>query len=133
MAGAPSQVDLFDPKPELQKWHGRPLPPSMTKDLKLAFIKPSAKIMASPRTFKSHGQSGMQFSDWLPQLATHADDFCMVRSMHTEAFNHHPGQSLLMTGSPLSGRPSVGSWSVYGLGSESRDLPAFVVLGSGHK
>ncbi len=131
MAGAPSQVDLFDPKPELQKWHGRPLPPSMTKDLKLAFIKPSATIMASPRTFKRYGQSGMQFSDWLPQLATHADDLCMVRSMHTEAFNHHPGQSLLMTGSPLSGRPSVGSWSVYGLGSESRDLPAFVVLGSG--
>ena len=131
MAGAPSQVDLFDPKPELQKWHGKPLPPSMTKDLKLAFIKPSATIMASPRKFKRHGQSGMQFSDWLPQLATHADDLCMVRSMHTEAFNHHPGQSLLMTGSRLAGRPSVGSWSVYGLGSESRDLPAFVVLGSG--
>ena len=131
MAGAPSQVDLFDPKPELQKWHGTPLPPSMTKDLKLAFIKPSATIMASPRTFKRHGQCGMQFSDWLPHLATHADDLCMVRSMYTEAFNHHPGQSLLMTGSPLSGRPSVGSWSVYGLGSESRDLPAFVVLGSG--
>ena len=131
MAGAPSQVDLFDPKPGLQKWDGKPLPPSMTKDLKLAFIKPSAKIWASPRKFKRHGQSGMQFSDWLPHLATHADDFSMVRSMHTEAFNHTPGETLLMTGSPLAGRPSVGAWTVYGLGSESRDLPAFVVLGSG--
>ena len=130
-AGAPSQVDLFDPKPGLQKWDGKPLPPSMTKDLKLAFIKPSAKIWASPRKFKRHGQSGLQFSDLLPHLATHADDFCMVRSMHTEAFNHTPGQSLFMTGFQLAGRPSVGAWTVYGLGNESRDLPAFVVLGSG--
>jgi hypothetical protein len=99
MEGGPSQMDLFDPKPELQKWHGKPLPPSMTKDLKLAFIKPTAAVLGSPREFKQHGQSGMTFSDYLPHTAQVADELCMVRSMHTDAFNHHPGQLLLFTGS----------------------------------
>ena len=131
MAGAPSQIDLFDPKPELQKWHGQSLPPSMTEGMKLAFIQPSAKVFASSRTFKPHGESGIEFSDYLPHLATCADDICLIRSMYTEAFNHHPGQLLLMTGSMQFGRPTLGSWVSYGLGSESQDLPGFVVLSSG--
>ena len=132
MEGAPSQMDLFDPKPALQKWHGRPLPPSVTKDLKLAFIKPTAAVLGSPRVFRPAGQSGMELSDVLPGLATCADDICLVRSMYTEAFNHHPGQLLLFTGHTLVGRPAMGAWVVYGLGSESQDLPGFVVLASGN-
>ena len=131
MAGAPSQIDLYDPKPGLRKWHGKALPPSLTKDLKLAFVKPTAKIMASSRTFEKHGRSGIEFSDYIPHIGQQADDICLIRSMHTEAFNHHPGQSLLMTGSPVPRRPTVGSWLAYGLGSESDNLPAFVVLSSG--
>ncbi len=130
-AGAPSQLDLFDPKPELHRWHGTPLPPSMTKDLQLAFIKPDAQVFASPRVFKRYGQSGMEISDYLPHLSQHADDICLIRSMVTEAVNHHPGQSFLQTGSPLVGRPTLGAWSIYGLGSEGQDLPGFVVLPSG--
>jgi uncharacterized protein (DUF1501 family) len=129
--GAPSQMDLFDPKPALEKWHGQSLPPSMTKDMKLAFIKPTAKILASPRKFAKHGQSGMEFSDLLPHTAKHADNICMIRSMHSEAFNHHPGQLLLFSGHMTGGRPSMGAWTTYGLGSESRNLPAFVALASG--
>ncbi|HXA04708.1 MAG TPA: DUF1501 domain-containing protein [Bryobacteraceae bacterium] len=132
MEGAPSQMDLFDPKPELQKWNGHPLPPSVTKDLKLAFIKPTAAVLGSPRVFRPAGQCGTQLSDVLPGLATCADDICLVRSMHTEAFNHHPGQLLLFTGHTVVGRPAMGSWVVYGLGSESQDLPGFVVLASGN-
>ena len=129
--GAPSQMDLFDPKPALQKWHGKPLPPSMTKELKLAFIKPTASVLASPRKFQKFGQSGMEFSDLLPHTAQHADSLCMIRSMRSEAFNHHPGQLLLFSGHMIGGRPSMGSWVTYGLGSESKDLPAFVALQSG--
>src|SRR5439155_761063 len=131
MAGAPSQLDLFDPKPGLQKWHGKPLPASMTKDLKLAFIKLTATILASPRQFQPYGKCGMEISDYLPHTATCADDICLVRSTWSEAFNHHPGQSMLMSGSTQFGRPTVGSWLVYGLGSESQNLPGFVVLSSG--
>ena len=131
MEGAPSQMDLYDPKPELQKWHGRPLPPSETKDLKLAFIKPTASVLASPRTFKPVGQSGLELSDLMPNLATVADDLCVIRSMRSDAFNHHPGQLLLFSGHILAGRPTLGSWVVYGMGSEARNLPGFVVLSSG--
>ncbi len=131
MEGGPSQMDLFDPKPGLAKWNGRPLPPSMTKGLQLAFIKPTAAVMASPRTFKPYGQSGIEFSDYIPHTASCADDICMVRSMYSEAFNHHPGQLLLMTGSTQFGRPTMGAWVTYGLGSESQNLPGFVVLSSG--
>lgn len=129
--GAPSQMDLFDPKPALQKWNGQPLPPSMTKDLKLAFIKPTAKVLASPRKFAPCGQSGMMLSDLLPHTSKHADDICLIRSMHSDAFNHHPGQLLLFSGHMTGGRPSMGAWTTYGLGSESRNLPAFVALQSG--
>jgi hypothetical protein len=131
MEGAPSQLDLFDPKPALQKYHGQPLPPSMAKDINFVFIKPTAKILASPRQFRPYGQSGIEFSDYIPHIASCADDLCLIRSMHTEAFNHHPGQALLMSGSTQFGRPTIGAWTTYGLGSESQDLPAFVVLSSG--
>lgn len=131
MPGGPSQLDLFDPKPELAKWSGKPLPPSLTKDLKLAFIKPSASVQASPRKFTRSGSSGTEFSDWLPNTAAHADDICLVRSVRTDAFNHDPGEMTLMTGTMQFGRPALGSWVVYGLGSESQDLPGFVVLSSG--
>ncbi|MCC6589556.1 MAG: DUF1501 domain-containing protein [Bryobacterales bacterium] len=131
MEGAPSQMDLFDPKPDLQKWHGKPLPPSVTKDLKLAFIKPTASVLASPRNFEKVGDAGMELCDLLPNLKTIANDVCFVRSMVSDAFNHHPGQLLLFTGHPLAGRPTMGAWAVYGLGSESQNLPGFVVLTSG--
>ena len=103
----------------------------MTKDLRLAFIKPTAAVLASPRTFTPHGQSGIEFSDYIPNIASCADDICLVRSMVTDAFNHHPGQLLLFTGSQQFGRPTMGAWVVYGLGSESQNLPGFVVLSSG--
>jgi hypothetical protein len=131
MEGGPSQIDLFDPKPELQKWSGRPLPESMTKDLRLAFTKPNAAVLASPRAFKPYGQSGTEFSDFIPHIAGRADDICLVRSMFTDAFNHHPGQLLLFGGSIQVGRPTMGAWVLYGLGSESQNLPGFVVLNSG--
>ncbi len=131
MEGGPSQLDLFDPKPELRKWDGKPLPESMTKDLRLAFIKPTAAVMASRRSFHPYGRCGMDFSEFLPHLATCADDICMIRSLRSDAFNHHPGQLMLFTGTTQVGRPTIGSWVVYGLGSESRNLPGFVVLNSG--
>lgn len=131
MEGAPSQMDLFDPKPELQKISGQTLPESLTSQLRLAFIKKDAKVLASPRVFTKHGQSGIELSDYIPNIATCADDICLVRSMFTEAFNHHPGQLLLFSGSVQIGRPTMGAWSLYGLGSESENLPGFVVLTSG--
>jgi hypothetical protein len=131
MEGGPSQLDLFDPKPELAKWDGKPLPESITKGLQLAFIKPTAAVLASRRQFQKYGQAGIEISDYLPHLGTVADDITLVRSMHTQAFNHHPGQLMLFAGTLQVGRPSLGSWVVYGLGSESQNLPGFVVLSSG--
>ncbi|MBI2424960.1 MAG: DUF1501 domain-containing protein [Candidatus Hydrogenedentes bacterium] len=132
LEGAPSQMDLFDPKPELNRLNGQPVPESLTKDIRFAFIqKETAVILGSPRTFTKHGQSGMDFSDLLPNIARHADDICMIRSMHTEAFNHHPGQLMMNTGVQFFGRPSMGSWINYGLGSESQNLPGYVVLTCG--
>lgn len=131
MEGAPSQMDLFDPKPLLQEWHGKSLPPSLTKDLKLAFIKPTATILGSPRTFQKYGPQGMDIADLLPHTASIAGDLCFVRSMHSDQFNHHPGQLKLFTGHNQVGRPAMGSWVTYGLGSESQNLPGFVVLSSG--
>jgi hypothetical protein len=131
MEGGPSQIDLFDPKPALQQWHGKPLPASMTKNLRLAFTKPDAAVLASPRTFTPQGKCGTEFSDWIPNIGSCADDICLVRSMYTDAFNHHPGQLLLFGGSIQVGRPTMGAWVLYGLGSESQNLPGFVVLGSG--
>jgi len=130
--GAPSQMDLWDPKPKLNDLHGRPLPESMTKNVRFAFIqKESAVLMGSPRKFQKHGECGMDFSDLLPNLATCADDIALIRSMHTDAFNHHPGQLLMNSGSMQFGRPSIGAWLGYGLGSPSQNLPGYVVLTSG--
>jgi hypothetical protein len=129
--GGPSQIDLYDPKPALQKWHGKPLPESMTKDLTLAFVKPDAKVLGSERKFISQGKSGIEYSDYIPQIGSCADDICLIRSMFTEAFNHHPGQSLLFSGATQFGRPTMGAWVSYGLGSVSENLPGFVVLSSG--
>jgi hypothetical protein len=131
MEGGPSQIDLFDPKPELQKWHGKPLPAELTKNLRLAFTKPNAAVLASPRTFTPQGKSGIEFSDYIPHIGSCADDLCLVRSMYTDAFNHHPGQLMLFGGSIQVGRPTMGAWVLYGLGSESQNLPGFVVLSSG--
>jgi Protein of unknown function (DUF1501) len=131
MEGAPSHIDLYDPKPGMEKWNGQSLPASMTKDLRLAFIKPTAKVWASPRTFTRFGQSGIELSDYTPHIATCADEICMIRSMFTEQFNHHPGQLMMNCGTPLVGRPSMGAWINYGLGSDSENLPGFVVLSSG--
>jgi hypothetical protein len=131
MEGGPSQYELFDPKPGLEKYDGMSLPPELTRDMKLAFIKPTAKVMASQFKFSPHGQSGMELSELAPHLGEVADDLCLIRSMHTDAFNHHPGQLLLFTGSIVPGRPTMGAWALYGLGSESENLPGFVVLTSG--
>ena len=131
MEGGPSQYELFDPKPELERWDGQSLPESITKDLRLPFIKPSAKVMANRYKFQPHGKSGMELSELAPHLGSVADDICLVRSMHSDSFNHHPGQLLLFTGAIFPGRPTLGSWLLYGLGSESKNLPGFVVLTSG--
>ena len=131
MAGGPSHIDLFDPKPSLRKWDGQALPESLSKNLNLAFIKPTAKIWPSPRPFAPHGSCGTEFSDLIPHIANTADDICLIRSMYTEQINHHPGQLMMNCGSQFVGRPSMGAWVTYGLGSESQDLPGFVVLSSG--
>lgn len=131
-AGAPSQLDLFEPKPKLNELHGQPLPTEMLDKVRFAFIKKeSAVLMGSPRKWSKHGECGMDFSDFLPNIATCADDILMVRSMHSEQFNHHPGQLLLSCGRATFGLPTIGSWLTYGLGSESQNLPGYVVLTSG--
>ena len=132
LEGGPSQMDLFDPKPKLNELHGQKLPESLTQKVRFAFIqKEGARVLGSPRKFARHGQCGMELSDLLPYLSRHANDIALIRSMHTEAFNHHPGQLLMNTGAPVFGRPSMGAWLNYGLGSLSRDLPGYVVLSSG--
>jgi uncharacterized protein DUF1501 len=132
MAGAPTQIDLFDHKPALQKHNGEEIPAEfIPKGERFAFIKGTPRLLGSPFTFSRHGQSGAELSELLPHLATIADDIAIVRSVHTTQFNHAPGQLFMNTGSQVFGRPSMGSWLTYGLGSESRDLPGFVVLLSG--
>ncbi|MFM8221060.1 MAG: DUF1501 domain-containing protein, partial [Planctomycetaceae bacterium] len=132
LEGAPSQLDLFDPKPKLNELHGQALPESLTRNMRFAFLqKETATLLGSPRTFRPVGDAGLQLSDLLPNLAGVVDDIAVIRSMHTEAFNHHPGQLLLNTGSQMFGRPSIGAWLAYGLGAESQNLPGFVVLNSG--
>lgn len=132
LIGGPSQVDLFDPKPKLNELHGQPLPPSLMKETRFAFIeRKSAKLMGSPYRFEPHGQCGMELSELLPHLGSCADDIALVRSMHTDHFNHHPAELLMNTGSIEFGRPSAGSWITYGLGSVSENLPGYVVLTCG--
>src|SRR5215212_4386049 len=132
MAGAPTQLDLFDHKPALQKYDGQEIPPEFVpKGERFAFIKGTPRLLGSPFTFKKYGRSGAELSELLPHLASIADEIAIVRSLHTTQFNHAPGQIFMNTGSQVFGRPSIGSWLTYGLGSESRDLPGFVVLLSG--
>lgn len=131
MAGAPSQLDLFDEKPVLRKYDGKPVPAEVVKDQRYAFIRPDASLLSARYRFARHGQSGALISEILPHLATVADDIALVKSMHTDQFNHAPAQIFVNTGSPFPGRPSMGSWVNYGLGSEASDLPGFVVLSSG--
>jgi hypothetical protein len=131
MAGSPSTLDLFDPKPKLIELNGKPCPQSYIRGQQFAFIKGTPKLLGTPHKFKKHGKSGQEISNVLPQLATVADDLAIIRSMHTDQFNHAPAQLFLHTGSPRLGRPSMGSWLSYGLGSESRELPSFMVLVSG--
>ena len=131
MAGGPSQLELFDNKPSLQKYSGQHVPASVLKDQELPFIERDATLMASPLQFARHGQSGAELSEALPHLAEVVDDLAIVKSVHTDAFNHAPAQIFLHTGHLQPGKPSIGSWVTYGLGSESSDLPAFVVLSTG--
>lgn len=131
MAGAPSQLDLFDHKPHLVRYDGKPLPPSVIGGQRYAFIRPDAAVMAPKFAFSKHGQAGTELSDALPHLATVVDDICLIRSVTTDQFNHAPAQIFLNTGFSQPGRPSIGSWATYGLGAESKDLPAFVVMSTG--
>ena len=132
MAGAPSQLDLFDYKPKLNELDGKKMDPLILEKMRFAFLKKeSATLMGSKRAFSQHGQAGMWFSDLLPHLASCADDLCMIKSMHTSQFNHHPGQLMMQCGEPHFGLPSIGSWLTYGLGSENENLPGYVVLLAG--
>ena len=130
MAGAPSQLDLFDNKPMLVKFDGQTIPPSFTKGQRYAFIEPNAALMSSRYAFSRHGQCGTELSEMLPHLSQIVDDITLVKSVHTDQFNHAPAQIFANTGTAQLGRPSMGSWVTYGLGSESTDLPGFVVLQS---
>src|SRR6185503_3185884 len=131
MSGAPSHLDLFDYKPKLKELEGKPLPPSIIGTQRFAFIRSDAGVLAPQFKFAKHGQSGMELSEMLPHLAKVVDDVCFIRSVHTDQFNHAPAQIFFNTGFPQPGRPSLGSWAVYGLGSESKNLPAFVVMSTG--
>jgi hypothetical protein len=131
MAGAPSQLDLFDYKPQLAKLEGKPLPPSVIGGQRYAFIRPDAAVLGPRFKFAKQGKCGAELSEMLPHLAKVVDDICLVKSVHTDQFNHAPAQIFFNTGFAQPGRPSFGSWVLYGLGSMTRDLPAFVVMSTG--
>ena len=127
MEGGPSHIDLFDPKPELNKLHGQQLPASY-KPIVLAMGEHDSPLMQCKRKFKQHGQTGMWASDWVPHIAERADDIALVRSCWSDGINHSGGVCQMNTGSIFAGRPSLGAWATYGLGTENSDLPAFVVM-----
>src|SRR5262245_43271559 len=135
MAGGPSQFELFEPKPELQKLHGQPIPESFVKGKRFAFMdtfaKERPKLLGTARKFGRHGKTGTWVSECLPHTARIVDDVAFVRSVATNVFNRGPAKVFFNTGSPQFGRPAMGSWVTYGIGSESTDLPGFVVLQSG--
>lgn len=133
MAGSPSQLDLFDPKPELVKWNEKPCPQSFLDGKRFAFIRGVPNLLASPFEFRRCGDSGMELSQLWKHLPKVADRLCLIRSMTTDQFNHAPAQLLLQTGSPQFGGAAFGAWASYGLGSLAEDLPSFVVLSSGGK
>ena len=128
LTGSPPNLDLFDYKPELVKRDGQPCPDEYTKGKRFAFTSGTPKLLGTRRTFKQHGKAGIWLSDAVPHLAEVADELCIVHSMHTDQFNHAPAELLVFTGSPRPGRPSMGAWVTYGLGTENQDLPGFIVL-----
>jgi len=133
MGGAPSHLDLFDYKPDLARLDGTKPPAELLKDYRAAFINPENSLLGPKFKFKNYGQSGIEMAEILPHIGAQIDDIALIRSMHTEAFNHAPAQILLSTGSQQFGRPSLGSWVTYALGSETDNLPSFVVMSSGEK
>ena len=132
MVGGPSQMDTFDPKPELDKWDGKSLPEEVTRGQKLSFIKPDARAIKSPYEFRLRGESGMAMSELFPHLATVADELTMIRGMRTNEINHGSAELFLHTGHGRLGRPTFGAWTAYGLGTENENLPAYVVLKDQH-
>ena len=133
MAGAPSHLELFDYKPQLAKFDGTLPPAELIKDYRAAFISPNSTLLGPKFKFAKHGKCGAELSELLPHLATVVDDIAIVKSMHTDSFNHAPGQLLMSTGMTQFGRPSMGAWASYALGTEAQDLPAFVVFSTGKK
>ncbi len=133
MAGAPSHLELFDYKPQLEKFNGTLPPKELLEGYRAAFINPNSTLMGPKFKFAKYGETGTEISELLPHMAKVVDDIAIVKSMVTDAFNHAPGQLLMNTGSMQFGRPSMGAWALYGLGSETRDLPSFVVFSSGSK
>jgi hypothetical protein len=131
MVGAPSQLDLFDYKPTLQEYDGKPCPQHLLEGQRFAFLRGHPSLLGTKFKFARHGQSGQEISENLPHLASMADDIAVVRTLHTEQINHGPAQLMFHTGFGRFGRPSMGSWVTYGLGSENRDLPAYVVMITG--
>ncbi|GIX03611.1 MAG: sulfatase [Planctomycetaceae bacterium] len=132
MAGGPSQLDLFTDKPRLRELHGEVIPASFVEGKRFAFIKPDAKLLGSRWKFNKYGEAGVEVSELLPHFAQIVDDVTVIRSLKTDVFNHGPAKLFMNTGSPqFSGRPSMGAWITYGIGSESQSLPGFVVLQSG--
>lgn len=131
MAGAPSQLELFDYKPELMKLDGQDCPPSLLEGKKFAFIRGVPKMLGPQAVFKQRGESGAWVSDYLPHFSGIADEVSFLKAVTTDQFNHAPAQLLMHTGSPRLGRPSIGSWVTYGLGTENQNLPGYVVLTSG--
>ncbi|QDV30706.1 hypothetical protein Spb1_26400 [Planctopirus ephydatiae] len=131
MAGGPSQLELFEDKPELKRFHGEAPPTSFTEGRRFAFLKPDAKLLGSTRQFSRYGECGMELSELLPYHRSIVDDVCWLKAVSTDVFNHGPAKLFMNTGFQAPGRPSFGSWLTYGLGSESQNLPAFVVLQSG--
>ncbi len=128
MSGAPPHLDLFDYKPELVKRTGQDCPASLLKGRRFAFTSGTPKLLGTPRTFKQYGKGGIWMSDAVPNFHGVADDLCMIKSMKTDEFNHAPAELLLFTGSARQGRPGMGAWVTYGLGTENQNLPGFVVL-----
>ena len=128
LTGSPPHLDLYDYKPELVKMSGQDAPDSFIKGKRFAFTSGTPKLLGTPRQFKQCGQGGVWLSDALPNLQTVADEMCVIKSMFTEQFNHAPAELLLYTGSARPGRPSMGAWATYGLGTENENLPGFVVL-----
>ena len=128
LTGSPPNLDLFDYKPELVKLNGQPCPDEFLKGKRFAFTSGTPKLLGTPRQFAQHGSGGLWMSDAIPHLHTVADEMCVIHSMNTDQFNHAPAELLMYTGSPRSGRPSLGAWVTYGLGTENENLPGFVVL-----